>query len=64
MKCPYCNEEMVKGYIQCRDGVDWTEKNKSLQLCLHWEKEEHLLQMGLLKIIVLYMLTNVKSVKK
>ena len=39
-------------------------KNKSLQLCLHWEKEEHLLQMGLLKIIVLYMLTNVKSVKK
>ena len=39
-------------------------KNKSLQRCLHWEKEEHLLQMGLLKIIVLYMLTNVKSVKK
>ena len=28
MKCPYCNEEMVKGYIQCRDGVDWTEKKQ------------------------------------
>ena len=59
MKCPYCNESMVKGYIQCRDGVDWTEKKQFV-----WEKEEHLLQMGLLKIIVLYMLTNVKSVKK
>lgn len=21
MKCPYCNEEMIKGYIQCRDGA-------------------------------------------
>ena len=28
MKCPYCNEEMVRGYIQCRDGVDWTEKKQ------------------------------------
>ena len=28
MKCPYYNEEMVKGYIQCRDGVDWTEKKQ------------------------------------
>lgn len=28
MKCPYCNEEMVKGYIQCRDGVNWTEKKQ------------------------------------
>lgn len=28
MKCPYCNEETVKGYIQCRDGVNWTEKKQ------------------------------------
>ena len=28
MKCPYCNEEMVKGYIQCRDGLYWTEKKQ------------------------------------
>ena len=28
MKCPYCNEEMVKGYIQCRDGVNCTEKKQ------------------------------------
>ena len=25
-KCPYCGGEMVKGYIQCRDGVYWSEK--------------------------------------
>ena len=24
MKCPYCGNEMEKGYIQCRDGVTWT----------------------------------------
>ena len=24
MICPYCQTEMVKGYIQCRDGVFWT----------------------------------------
>ena len=26
MKCPYCDKEMEKGYIQCRDGVYWAEK--------------------------------------
>lgn len=26
MKCPYCNEEMLTGYIQCRDGVSWNQK--------------------------------------
>lgn len=24
MTCPYCQGEMTKGYIQCRDGVYWT----------------------------------------
>ena len=28
MKCPYCNEEMELGYIQCRDGVTWTPKRQ------------------------------------
>lgn len=28
MKCPYCNEEMKTGYIQCRDGVYWSEKKR------------------------------------
>lgn len=28
MKCPYCNEEMEKGFIQCRDGVTWTPKKQ------------------------------------
>ena len=26
MKCPYCENEMELGYIQCRDGVYWTSK--------------------------------------
>ncbi len=26
--CPYCNEEMEMGYIQCRDGICWTEKKR------------------------------------
>ena len=28
MKCPYCEKEMEKGYIQCRDGVTWTPKKQ------------------------------------
>lgn len=28
MKCPYCNNEMELGYIQCRDGVVWTPKKQ------------------------------------
>jgi len=28
MKCPYCNNEMELGYIQCRDGVTWTPKKQ------------------------------------
>ena len=28
MKCPYCGEEMVLGYIQCRDGLFWTSKKQ------------------------------------
>lgn len=26
MKCPYCGKEMTLGYIQCRDGISWSEK--------------------------------------
>ena len=28
MICPYCNREMQKGYIQCRDGLHWTPKKQ------------------------------------
>ena len=27
-KCPYCNEEMERGYIQCRDSVLWCTKKR------------------------------------
>ncbi len=33
MNCPYCQSAMVRGYIQCRDGVRWSEK-KSLVAAL------------------------------
>ena len=26
MQCPYCGNEMAEGYIQCRDGVFWSDK--------------------------------------
>lgn len=28
MKCPYCGNEMELGYIQCRDGVNWTPQKQ------------------------------------
>jgi len=28
MKCPFCGEEMTLGYIQCRDGLNWTPKKQ------------------------------------
>ena len=28
MKCPYCGQEMVLGYVQCRDGLFWTPKKQ------------------------------------
>lgn len=28
MNCPYCDKEMTLGYIQCRDGVNWTLKKQ------------------------------------
>lgn len=28
MRCPYCNNEMDLGFIQCRDGVTWTPKKQ------------------------------------
>lgn len=28
MLCPYCQNEMELGYIQCRDGVTWTPKKQ------------------------------------
>ena len=28
IKCPYCNEEMEPGYIQCRDSIFWNTKKR------------------------------------
>lgn len=46
MKCPYCNEDMAKGYIQCRDGVNWTDEKTIIAALSAWEKEEPQLANG------------------
>ena len=28
MNCPYCQKEMLPGYIQCRDGLTWTPRRQ------------------------------------
>ncbi len=30
MKCPYCNEEMDQGFIQCRDELSWSPKKRAV----------------------------------
>lgn len=30
MICPYCNREMEKGFVQCRDGLHWTPKKQKV----------------------------------
>lgn len=32
MKCPYCNSEMEKGYIQSNDGLGWNRKKRLLAI--------------------------------
>ena len=28
MKCPFCENDMELGFIQCRDGITWTPKKQ------------------------------------
>ena len=28
MKCPYCSNEMKKGFLQSRDGLGWSQKKR------------------------------------
>ena len=30
MNCPYCQEEMQLGYVQCRDGLNWTPRKAAI----------------------------------
>lgn len=42
MKCPYCNKEMEKGYIQSRDGLAWNSKKRILAGFSAWFAEQPL----------------------
>ncbi len=43
MNCPYCQKEMLLGYIQCRDGLTWTLHRQPVaalsSLALLWESD-------------------------
>lgn len=38
MKCPYCGEEMVAGFIQCRDGMFWTPRKSLIASLSRFQK--------------------------
>ncbi len=46
MKCPYCEKEMEKGYIQCRDGVHWTPKKVFVAALSEFGKDSVSLENG------------------
>ena len=39
MKCPYCNEEMKKGYIQSARQMFWGEKKHRMSFIPHGAEE-------------------------
>lgn len=44
--CPYCGKEMIKGYIQCRDGVYWSEKVRAIAAIPPFDKSATVLKSG------------------
>ena len=43
MKCPYCNKEMEKGYIQSKHGLGWNRKKRVLAVSSGWFADQPLL---------------------
>lgn len=39
MKCPYCGKEMLRGFIQSRDGVTWEPKKRLLPIFAYLSKD-------------------------
>lgn len=46
MKCPYCDNEMELGFIQCRDGVTWTPKMQLISAFSSWGKGSQPIENG------------------
>ncbi len=44
MKCPYCNEEMIHGYLNCSMAI-WSERKHRVSL-LPDSKEKYALHLG------------------
>ena len=48
MKCPYCNKEMEKGYIQSKHGLGWNRKKRVLAVSSGWFADQPLEMKALL----------------
>ena len=46
MKCPYCQKNMEKGFIQCRDGIHWTPKKQLVAALSEFGKDSVSLENG------------------
>ncbi|MBR5269258.1 MAG: hypothetical protein IKU21_01985 [Anaerotignum sp.] len=46
MKCPYCQKDMEKGFIQCRDGIHWTPKKQLVAALSEFGKDSVSLENG------------------
>ena len=46
MKCPYCQKELEKGFIQCRDGIHWTPKKQLVAALSEFGKDSVSLENG------------------
>ena len=38
MLCPFCQKEMKLGYIQCRDGLYWSQKKRLAAPLPPWDE--------------------------
>lgn len=56
MKCAYCNNEMIEGFIPCRGGLTWCPKYKSqtsfIETYLHNKNREEGFSVGKMHWII------------
>ena len=62
MKCPYCNKEMEKGYIQSKHGLGWNRKKRVLALdglqINHWNMKALLIDVGIVRRLSLIIISR------
>ena len=64
MKCPYCNKEMEKGYIQSKHGLGWNRKKRVLAVSSdglqinHWNMKALLIDVGIVRRLSLIIISR------